>query len=325
MRILIVCSGNAGLISPFVSEQVDHLQKYKIDFSFFLIKGRGLLGYVKNITYLNKKITEFKPALIHAHYGLSGLLALLVRNGYPLVTTFHGNDINPIHSKEISKPNLNRFFSRITYHFSNYSIFVNKDLALMVNAKQGKYCVIPCHVDLKMFYPINKTEARRLCDLSLTKKYVLFSSSFDNYIKNYPLAQKACRVFENLELIELKGFARHEVNVLLNACDLALITSFNEGSSQFVKEAMACNCPIVTTKVGDVDLVIGKTEGCYITTFEVDDVISKIKEALEYVQMKEKTFGRQRIIELELDAEHTNQKIYNVYLKTIKECAVFAE
>ena len=325
MRILIVCSGNTGQISPFVSEQVDSLKKFGIDFSFFLIRGRGFLGYLKNVTHLNKKISEFKPALIHAHYGLSGLLALLARNGYPLVTTFHGNDINPIHSNEISKPNLNRLFSRITYLFSNYSIFVNKDLALMVKAKQGKYSVIPCHVDLEMFHPISKTEARKLCDLSLTKKYVLFSSSFDNYIKNYPLAQNACRVFENLELIELKGFSRPEVNILLNACDLALITSFNEGSSQFIKEAMACNCPVVATKVGDVDLVIGKTEGCYIATFEVDDVISKIKKALEFVQMKEKTLGRQRIIELELDAEHTNQKIYNVYLKTIKECAVFAE
>ena len=317
MRILIVCSGNTGQISPFVSEQVDSLKKFGINFSFFLIEGRGFLGYLKNITYLNKKITECNPALIHAHYGLSGLLALLVRNGYPLVTTFHGNDINPIHSNEISKPNLNRLFSRITYHFSNYSIFVNKDLALMVRAKQGKYSVIPCHVDLEMFYPINKTEARKLCGLSLTKKYVLFSSSFDNYIKNYPLAQKACRVFENLELIELKGFARPEVNVLLNACDLALITSFNEGSSQFIKEAMACNCPIVTTKVGDVDLVIGDTEGCYVTTFEVDEVISKIKKALAFVKKEKKTLGRQRIIELGLDAEHISQKVYDIYLKTI--------
>lgn len=195
----------------------------------------------------------------------------------------------------------------------------------MVKAKQDKYSVIPCHVNLEMFYPINKAEARNLCDLSLSKKYVLFSSSFDNYIKNYPLAQKACSVFENLELIELKGFTREEVNLLLNACDLALITSFNEGSSQFVKEAMACNCPIVTTKVGDVDLVIGKTEGCYVTTFEVDEVVSKIKKGLAFANKEKKTQGRKRIIELGLDAEHINKQIYNVYLKIIKECAEFAE
>jgi glycosyltransferase involved in cell wall biosynthesis len=194
---------------------------------------------------------------------------------------------------------------------------VNKDLAFKVRANQGKYAIIPCHLDEGIFHPINKTEARNLCNLTLTKRYILFSSSFDNHIKNYSLAQKACKIFKNLELIELKGYSRKNVNLLLNACDLALITSFNEGSSQFLKEAMACNCPIVTTKVGDVELIIGETEGCYITSFDQRDCTEKIKLALEFSEKFGKTRGRDRIMELNLDPYTIAKKIIKVYQKVL--------
>ena len=49
MRVLIVCSGNFDQVSPFISEQVDSLKNYGINFSYYLIKGKGIIGYLKNI------------------------------------------------------------------------------------------------------------------------------------------------------------------------------------------------------------------------------------------------------------------------------------
>ena len=78
-----------------------------------------------------------------------------------------------------------------------------------------------------------------------------------------------------------------------------ILTSFSEGSPQIIKESMACNCPIVSTDVGDVRDVIGETEGCYICSYDPKDVADKIKLALTYSEEKGRTNGRKRIIELD--------------------------
>jgi len=325
MKVLVVCSGNTsdGLEfnlqnhQPFIYEQVEAVKRFGIEFRFFFIQGKGLAGYLKNLGLLKKTLAD-RFDLVHAHYGLAGLLVLIAKGDYPLVTTFHGNDINPISMKPGIKPNINKILSRIANRYSSHSIFVSKDLALRLKAFPDKYDIIPCQVNLDLFYPIDKISARNQCNLLAEKRYILFSSSFDNPVKNYSLAKKACDSFDNVELIELKGYSRQEVNLLMNACDLALITSYNEGSSQFLKEAMACNCPVVSTKVGDVEMIFGDTKGCYISNYNIEDVIDKIKMAFEFSRTRNKTNGRERITELELDAEHTSRKIYDIYLEVIK-------
>ncbi|MGA1977613.1 MAG: glycosyltransferase [Bacteroidales bacterium] len=319
MKILIVVSGNSGELTPFVKEQADSLAiGYDLKFNYFFIVGKGIRGYLKNFNKLRNKISSYRPGLIHAHYGLSGLLAVLAKKSDPVIVTFHGNDINTLHPLGRFQPNWNRIISRAVYKMSNHSLFVTKDLANQIKAKPVKSDIIPCQVNLDTFYPVDKSEARMKMNLSMTKKYVLFSSSFKIPIKNYPLAKRTCSHFDDLELIELSGFSRPEVNLLLNACDLALLTSYNEGSNQFIKEAMACNRPIVSTDVGDVRWIFGNTEGCYLTSFDVQDVINNVEKALEFSEKTGSTKGRERIIELGLDAETTARKIMGVYKKVLK-------
>ena len=93
MRILIVASGNSAKMSPFVKEQAESLIKKGVSVDFFLIKGKGIFGYLQNYFLLNKKIKSEKFDLIHAHYGLSGLLATMQKN-VPVIVTFHGSDVN---------------------------------------------------------------------------------------------------------------------------------------------------------------------------------------------------------------------------------------
>ena len=73
------------------------------------------------------------------------------------------------------------------------------------------------------------------------------------------------------------GYNRDEVNILLNAVDFLLMTSISEGSPQIIKEAMACNCPIITTDVGDVRKIIGPTKDCFITSFDSNEIGDKIR------------------------------------------------
>ena len=86
-----------------------------------------------------------------------------------------------------------------------------------------------------------------------------------------------------------------------------------EGSPNVVKEAMACNCPLVSTNVGDVEWVIGNTEGCYISSFEPAVMAEKIKLALQFAEKQGRTKGLTRIMELGLDSETVAKRIINVY------------
>lgn len=318
MKVLIVSSVNTGQISPFVQEQVESVKKLRIEFEYYNVRGRRISGYLKNVRPLKRKIKSYQPDLIHAHYGLSGLLALLVKGRTPLITTFHGNDINTLHPLNNYRPNWNKALSKVVYRLGNHSVFVTEDIANQIKANSIKSDIIPCQVNLDMFYPIDKVDARKQLNLSSSKRYALFSSSFKTPIKNYPLAKKACLHFDDLELIELSGFSRKEVNLLLNACDLALLTSFNEGSCQFIKEAMSCGCPIVSTRVGDTEWISGNTEGCFITKFEPEDVIFNIEKALNFSRRKGKTHGRERIIELGLDSESIAGRVFGVYKKVLE-------
>ena len=71
IRVLIVCSGNSGKISPFLKEQGDSISKNGIEVDYFLIKGHGFFGYLKNLPKLNKQIKKEKYDFIHTHYQLS--------------------------------------------------------------------------------------------------------------------------------------------------------------------------------------------------------------------------------------------------------------
>jgi len=113
--------------------------------------------------------------------------------------------------------------------------------------------------------------------------------------KNSSLAFKAIEILKgnySINLIELKALERQHVNLLLNCVDLLLMTSLYEGSPQIIKEAMACNCPIVTTDVGDVIEILNKVEGCFVTSYEPSDVAANIDKAIHFMK---RTDGRNHV------------------------------
>jgi teichuronic acid biosynthesis glycosyltransferase TuaC len=85
----------------------------------------------------------------------------------------------------------------------------------------------------------------------------------------------------------------------------------HEGSPNVIKEAMACNCPIVSTDVGDVKEVIGETEGCFISSFEAKDIATKLQLAINFGRTK----GRQNISKLE--SHKIAKEIEKIYQQTV--------
>jgi glycosyltransferase involved in cell wall biosynthesis len=233
------------------------------------------LGYLKSRQELIARLTEKNYDYIHAHFCLSALLANLQRR-VPVIATFHGSDINV---------QTLRLISAAVEILSEKTIYVSDSLKkrALLSSKTNSF-VLPCGIDFDIFKIEPKELARKRLGFAPGKKYILFSSAFDNPVKNYPLARKAVDLLTNweIELIELKNFSRQQVAQLLSAVDAALMTSYTEGSPQFIKEALACNCPVIATDVGDAHHWIANVEGCYLTSYEPADVADNLNKALNH-------------------------------------------
>ena len=116
MKILIVASDKNGRFAPFIEEQMTALEARGIEVLRYGITGKGIIGYLRELPALRHAIHQHRPDIIHAHYGLSGLLSNLQRL-VPVITTYHGSDINV--------PSILRF-SKIAMHLSAHNIFVSK-------------------------------------------------------------------------------------------------------------------------------------------------------------------------------------------------------
>ena len=299
MKILIICSKNSGRIAPFITDQVEALQKAGVVCDYFTVEGKGVKGYLRNYTPMMRKIREFQPDIIHAHYGLSGLLANLQRK-VPVVTTYHGSDIN--------NPKVLRY-SKVSIILSAWNIFVSKKNIKLARVKK-KFSLIPCGVDTNIFRPMDRKAERKKLGFSESDNIVLFAGAFDNPVKNPELATEAVSKISVARMIELKGYNRKQVAGLMNAVDVCLMTSHTEGSPQFIKEAMACNCPIVSVNVGDVKEVLEGVNGCLITEKSAINVALKIQEVLI---KNDRTNGYEKIKNSGYEATVVAERIKNVY------------
>lgn len=298
MKVLVVARFKDNGFAPFVREQVSALQEQGVECRFFPVKSRGVEGYLRHLPALNKVLLEFKPGIVHAHYGLCGLLANLQRR-FPVVTTYHGSDIND--------PKV-RCLSKIAIRFSAYNVFVSQNNIDLIRPKKN-YALIPCGIDLEDFPLIGKEESRRRMGLAPEGKYVLFAGAFDNPVKNAPLAQAVLNQLPGVQLIELKGYSRSQVSLLMQAAEALLMTSITEGSPQVIKEAMACGCPIVSVDVGDVKERIKGIDGCYVAqTRQVDYLAALLQKAMTI-----RTNGRDRIIADGLENRQVAQKLIEIF------------
>lgn len=321
MKVLIVASYNKNRYAPFIVEQAEALQGAGGETEWFGVQGKGIVGYIKEISRLRAKIREFRPDVVHAHYGLSCLLANLATRRVPVVSTYHGSDIN--------LPKV-RPFSKIAMWLSRWNIFVSKRNMELVGAVEGKRCsLIPCGIDLpKPWAELKDKSVEQLTlnrwvegVLSKGKRHVLFAGAFDNEVKDSKLAKQTIEdlrfKISNIELVELKGYNRDQVNALMYSCDAFLMTSKTEGSPQVIKEAMACGCPIVSVDVGDVKERVEGMEGCYVVeSRDPRDLADALKKALAFVG---RTNGRERIIEMGLTNEQVAKRIIEIYVNILKQ------
>jgi len=148
------------------------------------------------------------------------------------------------------------------------------------------------------------------------RKHVVFIGNPVRPEKNYPLAQEAIRRLgdNSVVLFVVTNTPHEKLPDYLNAADVLLLTSIYEGSPNVIKEAMACNCPIVATNVGDIEWITRNTEGCFLTSFSPDNIAADLKKALDF---NKRTYGRRRLFELNMDSGSIAERIIGLYEKIL--------
>ena len=308
--ILFVSSGNNERgISSIVENQGKSLVKLGYEVIFFTIHGNGIIGYLKNVFRLRSVIKKNRPAIIHAHYSLSGFLASLTLPKAPVVVSLMGSDI------QMNK--FWRYLIRINIKLFWSKIIVKSDKMKNHLALDKKIEVIPNGVNLDTFYPIDNLDARNKLKWEVSKKYILFAANPNRHEKNFDLFQKAFNTLNvnNVEFKVLQNVNHQDIPVMMNASNVVALSSKWEGSPNVIKEALACNRPIVSTDVGDVSLLFDSCDGCFISGSDYSDYAKMLSNALSY----ENSDGRERIKALKLSDIDIAQKLIKIYTELKRE------
>lgn len=315
MKILFVCSAKPDMsVAPFIKSQADSLVSEGLLIDYFKVKGRGLRSYIRSIPLLRKKVKENNYNIVHAHYALCGWVALLAFTGLPLIVSYMGSDVyGSVNSKGKRTLFLNIMLAKLLQPFVNRIIVKSKNLESYVYMKK-KCVLIPNGVNFSKFKPLDKAECRERLGLAADKKIVLFLGNPKDPRKNIRLLKEALGLMNRSDVILAAPYPvpHNEVPVYINAADVFTLTSFLEGSPNVVKEAMACNCPVVATDAGDVREVVGRSRTCYVADFDSRSVAECINKVLDNDQEENL---RNNIADL--DEKKIVHKILQVYTELI--------
>jgi glycosyltransferase involved in cell wall biosynthesis len=305
MRVLnVVTTGEAR----FFQNQVSVLKRQGVDGSVVQVPGerdfteentdgRSPVDYLR----LHPRVWTASAGsfdLLHANYGLTGPAAL-AQTRLPVVLSLWGSDL------------FSQFapLSRLCARLSDAVIVMSEGMADAL----GEDChVIPHGVDLELFRPMDRARARESVGWPAEGRDVLFPYPPTRTVKDYPRAERIAdrvnrRVDDEVTLRTLYGVPHEEMPTYVNAADALLLTSRHEGSPNSVKEAMACNVPVVSTDVGDVR---ERLDGVAPSTVGRTD--TELVEGLaDVLRQGGRSNGREHVREVSLD--RMGERIREVY------------
>jgi len=303
MRVLFVSSGNKG-ISPIVQAQGQSLQKVGVDLSYFGVKGKGLIGYLSNLPKLRSWIQKTNPQVVHAHYSFCGIVSALA-TGKPVITSLMGSDVKSSGVWRI----VIRFFVKYIW---KATIVKSDDMKSSLGVYTDRVHVIPNGVDLDVFKALDKFECRHKVGWDESKRIVLFAANPDRYEKNFELAKKSFLKADipNAELKVVYNIKHEDIPYYLCASDVLISTSKWEGSPNIIKEAMACNIPVVSTDVGDVSNLSQGLDSMWICDADPQRLSKAIIKAMNFTGY---VLSRDRIVKLGLDSVSVAENIQQLY------------
>ena len=270
---------------------------------------------------LRKVCKEEKVDIVHVFWGNTTAFMTTLFSPKPVVISFSGSDlIGSVDAKgEITNGGkVSRLLSQLAGLMATRIITKSEDMKrhLWSNSRK-KATAIPNGLNLEKFSPQDIKRARLHLGWDMNKKYIIFFDGGGAVVKDTPLARQAFDIVNvkmpHAELMILKGIVHDELPYYYNAADAMLITSFHEGSNNSLKEARACNLPIVSVNVGDVSERLQNVSNTYVVdNRNAVDIADKL---ILVLQSNARSNGSAYSQDVSLDT--IADKIINVY-KSIK-------
>lgn len=307
-------TSNLPIFGIFVKEQIESFSKLDVKNDIFFINGRekGKLEYLKSIFHLRKFLKNKHYEIIHCHHAFSAVCLILSgqAKNFKTIVSYQNDPLNEQ--------------GKILYNFikKNCNAIILKNNSTVVDRKKVFYQ--PNGVNTNFFKPIEREKCIEKLGLDTQKQYILFvSSNFIREQKRYDRFQEVIGILRNkyrindIEELKLINTERSLVPYYFNAASIHLLTSDFEGSPNSVKEAMACNTPVVATDVGNVRELLTEVDGSYVSSTK--DVM-ELAELAYKALTDNKTFNsREKLIEKKLDIESVAKNIISIYKNIIND------
>jgi teichuronic acid biosynthesis glycosyltransferase TuaC len=314
MRVLAITNMWPSPARPatgaLVAQQVDGLRRMGVDIEVLHID-RGLHGmraYASVRGQCREAARAHRAEVVHVMYG--GILAALVTyaiSDMPVIVSFCGSDLL---GEPLSRP-ARRLLAWAGVQASRRAavraariIVKSRNLceALPARVERHRVRVIPNGVDLNRFQPLDRADCRTRLGWRADMFHILFPKTNGASVKRPALARDALdrlrRLGVSADLHDLAGVPHADVPVWMNASDALLLTSAHEGSPNVVKEALACDLPVVSVDVGDVRERIGTVQGCHVAEA---DPVALAGKLYHVVQGPRRVDGRSHMRALALD------------------------
>jgi teichuronic acid biosynthesis glycosyltransferase TuaC len=315
-------------IRSFVRSQAESLRQAGWEVVFGLVDNRtSIRGILRNVRRLKKEIVQAKPLLVHAQYGSVTLaVASMIKGQLPLVASFGGDDLLGTPAAGLYwhvRGRLARIVGLWVSRWAASIIVKSHNLLQALPAKmRSKAVVVPNGVDTSWFAPMSRDLCRATLGWNTKSKVVLFHVGLneDQHRKNPKLARAAIQLLSrsvsDVSLIMISDSTQEQVRLMLNAADCLLVTSLHEGSPNIVKEAMACNLPIVSVPCGDV---AERLKGVCPGSIRSYDPCALAQGMQEVLAIDCRSNGRDQLFEQGLTANKVAEHLIQIYLSSTKE------
>lgn len=296
--------------------QVESLLKLGVTVRIFYFTSRtSLRGLVSGFRELRREIRDFGPDLLHAHFGTITSFIASFGTNIPVVITFRGSDLNGHPATGPIRGPLGLVLSQLSILRAKRVICVSKQMRERIWRGRNRALVLPTGVNLSLFRPCARDAARSQLGWKACDFIVLFNSGSEPKAKGVELAKAAVAIAQStigpIRLVVLDGtVSPDKMPVYLNASDCLLLASCNEGSPNIVKEALACNVPVVAVDVGDVAERLRGVYPSRVTTRNTSELGTALADTLA---RRQRSNGRSKV------AAYSEEKIADQLLSVYRD------